>query len=83
MAKLIAENRILWPDNAKGRPRKKSFLSEISDILPGYASIVGVDVYTRTATVEQNDIFGNSLFGFPKPVQLIKDLVSQMDLQFY
>lgn len=77
MAKLIADNRILWPDNAKGRPRKKSFLSEISDILPGYASIVGVDVYTRTATVEQNDIFGNSLFGFPKPVQLIKDLVSQ------
>lgn len=77
MAKLIADNRILWPDNAKGRPRKKSFLSEISDILPGYASIVGVDVYTRTATVEQNDIFGNSLFGFPKPVQLIQDLVSQ------
>ena len=77
MASLIADNRILWPETPKGRPRKKSFLSEISDILPGYASIVGKDVYTRTATVEQNDIFGNALFGFPKPVFLVQELISQ------
>ena len=77
MSKLIAENRILWPDSPNGRPRKKSFLSEISDILPGYASFVGIDVYTRNATVEQNDIFGNTPFGFPKPVSLIQELLNQ------
>ena len=77
MAKLIAEKRILWPDSPNGRPRKKSFLSEISHILPGYASIIGKDIYTRTATVEQNDIFNETPFGFPKPVQLIKELISQ------
>ena len=77
MAKLIADNRILWPETHSGRPRKKSFLSEISGILPGFASIVGKDVYTRTATVEQNDIFGNTLFGFPKPVFLVQEMISQ------
>lgn len=77
MAKLIAENRILWPEDPSGRPRKKSFLSEISGMLPGYASIVGENVYTRTATIEQNGIFGNSPFGFPKPVQLLEELLKQ------
>ena len=77
MAKLISENRILWPDSPTGRPRKKSFLSEISEVLPGYASIVGRDIYTRTATVEQSDIFEKVPFDFPKPVLLIKDLISQ------
>ena len=77
MARLISEDRILWPDSPNGRPRKKSFLSEISEVLPGFASIVGNDVYTRTATVEQNEIFGNIPFDFPKPVSLIKELLSQ------
>lgn len=77
MAKLISENRILWPDNPTGRPRKKSFLSEISEVLPGFASIVGRDIYTRTATVEQSDIFEKVPFDFPKPVLLIKEFISQ------
>ena len=29
MNKLIEEDRIIWPDSPDGRPRKKSFLSEI------------------------------------------------------
>ena len=77
MAKLIAENRIIWPDKPTGRPRKKSFLSEISEVLPGFSSIVGVDVYTRNATVEQNEIFNETRFDFPKPVRLIKELLKQ------
>ena len=77
MAKLIAEDRIIWPDKPNGRPRKKSFLSEISEVLPGFASIVGVDVYTRSATVEQNEIFNETRFDFPKPVRLIQELVKQ------
>ena len=36
MKRLIAENRILWPTNPEGRPRKKSFLSEISLIPQHY-----------------------------------------------
>ena len=81
MSKLISENRILWPENSNGRPRKKSFLSEISEVLPGFASIVGNDVYTRTATVEQNELFGEALFDFPKPVSLIKELLFQTTIE--
>ena len=77
MAKLIAENRILWPATATGRPRKKSFLSEISEVLPGYSSVVGNDIYTRTATAELDKIFNKKYFEYPKPVGIIKDFILQ------
>ena len=77
MARLIAEERILWPDSPNGRPRKKSFLSEISEVLPGYSSIVGTDLYTRTATAELNSLFENKSFDFPKPIELVKDFIAQ------
>lgn len=77
MARLIAENRIIWPDTPDGRPRKKSFLSEITEVLPGFSSIVGVDVYTRNATKEVESLFGNRYFDFPKPSNLIYDFVEQ------
>ncbi|MCD7770542.1 MAG: site-specific DNA-methyltransferase [Oscillospiraceae bacterium] len=77
MNRLIAENRIIWPDSPNGRPRKKSFLSEISQELPGYSSIIGQDVYTRNATKEVQSLFNGQYFDFPKPVTLIKDFVEQ------
>ena len=77
MAKLIEEKRIIWPDTPEGRPRKKSFLSEISEVLPGYSSLVGEDIYTRTATKELDTIFKGRYFSFPKPVDLIRDFVMQ------
>ena len=77
MKRLIAENRILWPTNPEGRPRKKSFLSEISVILPGYSSIVCEDVYTRNGTKILDDIFEKRPFDYPKPTELIKELINQ------
>jgi len=77
MAKLIEEDRILWPDSPTGRPRKKSFLSEISVVLPGYSSLVGIDLYTRTATKEVQELFNGKYFDYPKPVDLVKDFIQQ------
>lgn len=77
MSKLIMEKRIIWPENKEGRPRKKTFLSEISETLPGYSSIVGKNIYTRTATKELDQIFEGRFFSFPKPVDLIYDFVLQ------
>ena len=77
MARLIEEKRIIWPDSPDGRPRKKSFLSEITEVLPGFSSIVGVDVYTRNATIEVEKLFGNRYFDFPKPIALVKDFIQQ------
>lgn len=77
MGKLIEEKRIIWPDTPDGRPRKKSYLSEISEMLPGFSSIVGTDVYTRTATKELEAIFHSRYFDFPKPTDLISEFVKQ------
>ena len=78
MNKLISENRIIWPESSTGRPRRKTFLSEISEVLPGYSSIVGTDIFTRTATKEIADLFDNRYFDFPKPTSLIQDFIKQV-----
>mgnify|MGYP002623478965 CR=1 FL=1 len=77
MNRLIKENRILWPESSDGRPRKKTFLSEISAILPGFSSVIGDEIYTRTGTKQLDDIFEKRPFDFPKPVELIQQLVQQ------
>ena len=77
MKRLISENRILWPESPQGRPRRKVFLSELSNELSGYSSIIGADVYTRNGTVEIQDLFENRYFDFPKPSSLLKELVTQ------
>ena len=77
MNKLIEEDRIIWPETPDGRPRKKSFLSEISAVLPGFSSIVGENIYTHNATKEVEKMFGNRYFDFPKPSELIKIFVDQ------
>ena len=78
MNRLIQEGRIIWPDNPDGRPRKKSFLNELSDNLPGFSSVFSTGVYTNTATKEIGGLFNKYLFDFPKPVEVLKQLVSQV-----
>ena len=78
MAKLIEEGRILWPDTPDGRPRKKAFLNELSDNLPGYSSVFAGGVYTNTATKEITALFDGHWFDFPKPTEIIKQLISQV-----
>ena len=78
MNRLIQEGRIIWPDNPEGRPRKKSFLNELSDNLPGFSSIFNTGIYTNTATKEIGGLFNRYLFDFPKPVEIIKQLISQV-----
>ena len=78
MNRLIAENRIIWPDEPSGRPRKKSFLNELSDNLPGFSSVFNLGVFTNTATKEIGALLNGYWFDFPKPTEIIKQLVSQV-----
>lgn len=79
MKRLIEENRILWPDNPDGRPRRKAFLNELSDNLPGFSSLIQSGIYTNTATKEVTSLFdGKHYFDFPKPISLIEQLLSQV-----
>jgi adenine-specific DNA-methyltransferase len=77
MNKLINDSRILWPDSEDGRPRRKVFLSEVSNELPNYTSIIGEKIYTRNGTKEIDELFGQKFFDFPKPSKLISDLIEQ------
>lgn len=77
MQRLINEGRILWPETPEGRPRKKAFLDELSDNLPGFSSIIQEGIYTNTATKEITFLFRGHRFDFPKPVDLIKIVVEQ------
>lgn len=78
MAKLIESERILWPDTPQGRPRRKAFLSELSDDnLPGFSSIIEDGVFTNTATKEIHALLEGHWFDFPKPSLLIKDFILQ------
>jgi len=78
MRRLIEEKRILWPSNENGRPRRKVFLSELSEALPGFSSIIGEGVFTRNGSGEVDVLFDNKrYFDYPKPVDLIKRLADQ------
>ena len=76
MGRLIEEKRIIWPDNPEGRPRKKVFLNELSDKYTGYSSLIGENIFTRNGTAEIDELFGFRAFDFPKPSDLIKELIS-------
>jgi adenine-specific DNA-methyltransferase len=80
MARLISENRVLWPANADGRPRRKAFVEELTSEQTGYSSIIGRDVYTRNGTADIDALFGNRVMDFPKPVALLEELVKQANV---
>ena len=77
MAKLIAEERILWPAAQDGRPRRKAFVDDLTSEQTGFSSIVGTDLYTRNGTADIEGLFGQRIMDFPKPVGLIEELVKQ------
>ncbi len=77
MMKLIKEQRIIWPEKPNGRPRKKSFLNELSDNLPGFSSMIEEGVYTNSATKEITSLFDGFYFDFPKPTKVVRHLLLQ------
>lgn len=77
MNKLIKENKILWPDNPEGRPRRKKFFSELQEKYVGFSSVIAEDIYTRDGSKEIEELFGAKVMDFPKPAELIKGLIKQ------
>ena len=77
MARLIKENRIIWPAAKSGRPRKKQFLSDLSAEHTGFSSIIGQEFYTSDGTKEQMRIFNNMQCAFPKYSEFVKELIEQ------
>jgi len=77
MARLIDENKILWPDKPTGRPRLKTFLAEMNSDFTGYPSLIGQNLFTYHGTREIDEIFGKRQFDFPKSSGFIAELIQQ------
>jgi site-specific DNA-methyltransferase (adenine-specific)/adenine-specific DNA-methyltransferase len=77
MAMLIAEGRILFPKKPSGRPREKVFVAKLQQPFTCFPSIIS-DVFTDHGTASMREIFGKSVFAFPKPPELIAALIEQI-----
>ncbi|MCM1124487.1 MAG: site-specific DNA-methyltransferase [Eubacterium sp.] len=77
MAQLIAENRIVFPDDTSKRPMKKRFASELdSGTNPQSTWMDGIGMNTE-GTKQMYDLFGKAFFTYTKPESLIKALILQ------
>jgi adenine-specific DNA-methyltransferase len=79
MAKAISEGRILWPAKPDGRPRLKRFLNEIRSQFTGFSSIQDFG-YTTDGTRTIEELFGEKVIQFPKPVAIPRKLGEQATL---
>lgn len=79
VARMISENRILWPSSPKGRPREKKFLKDLLSDRTGFSSILdSEDVgFTTDGTRALIGVLGNRAFSFPKSVKLLKTIIGQ------
>lgn len=77
MKRLVDEDRIIFPETPKGRPRRKVFLSDVKEVRPGFSSVVGDNIYTRNGTSDIVSVFGERVFDFPKPTELLIELLEQ------
>lgn len=77
MGRLIAEDRILWPEASDGRPRRKAFLTELESEFTGYSTVIGETLFTRDGTADIDSLFDTRIFSFPKPVELIRTIIEQ------
>jgi adenine-specific DNA-methyltransferase len=72
--KLLEDNRIWWPPNpTSGKPRKKRFLSETKIRMP--ASSFWSEFRSQSGARDVDDILGERVFAFPKPVQLVQRII--------
>jgi adenine-specific DNA-methyltransferase len=77
MEKLIAEDRVLWPQKPDGRPRFKKFLEEITRLETGFSSWLDDVGNTTEGTRIIQELFGEKIFPFSKPVSLLSKLTEQ------
>ena len=77
MSELIDNGEVIFPKDATGRPRRKKFLKDLESEYTGLSSVFDT-VYSTQGTRELRELFkGKEYFDFPKPVQYIKEILSQ------
>lgn len=79
MQKMIDEKRILFPTKIDGRPREKKFLKNLESTTTGFSTWLDPKEvgFTTNGTRDATDIMQGKYFDFPKPVKLLKQLITQ------
>ncbi len=77
MAKLITEERIIFPKKPTGRPREKVFEANLQTAFTGFPSIID-GTFTDEGTLSIRDILGSQVFSFPKSPTLLLSLIQQV-----
>lgn len=77
MAEKIANNEILFPKKATGRPREKVFAKKMEGKTINFPSIID-DIFTANGTREMREIFADDPFAFPKPSDLVMRILDQV-----
>jgi adenine-specific DNA-methyltransferase len=73
---LIADNRIWFGVNGDARPAIKRFISEVSETIPATTIWKYDEVgHNDEAKKESKVLFGNDLFGTPKPERLMQRII--------
>jgi len=77
MSQLITEKRIIWPAKLDGRPRYKKFLNEVTRHETGFSSWLDDVGHTTEGTKVIQELFGEKVFPFSKPMSLLETLIDQ------
>ena len=89
MQRMIEEKKVIFPEGEKGIPKYKRHLSELRNLSKPVSSwiypsntkdsFVGISTSINSiATKTLRDIFSAQCFDYPKPVDLIEGLISQV-----
>ncbi len=77
--KMIEDGRILFPKSPTGRPREKKFVKDLQSTVTGFSTCLDSKVvgYTTNGTRELTELISGKYFDFPKPSNLVKNIMNQ------
>ncbi len=79
MAQLIADNRVIFPEDTSKRPMQKRFKNELKKSFNPFSSLMIDLVGLNTeATRILQDVLGGNVFDYSKPISLLKTLIEQV-----
>jgi adenine-specific DNA-methyltransferase len=91
MQRMIDQKKVIFPKSIKGTPQYKRHISELRNLSKPLSSWISpsntkdkdsidglISSINSAATKELRDIFGNQIFDYPKPVDLIMGIINQV-----
>ncbi|MHB9014050.1 MAG: site-specific DNA-methyltransferase [Ignavibacteriaceae bacterium] len=77
MNKLLAENRVIFPDDQNKRPMVKRFKDELKSTSNPFSTWLAEVGMNSEATREIREILEANIFSYSKPLSLVKEIIKQ------